>query len=68
MGLDLEPDAQTVFGLPDPAHLRTAVTRDHAGVFLPGDWLARSQKQTELGRLVNDVSEGDAAEAAVHRS
>ncbi len=33
MGLDLEPDPEAVFRLPDPGHLRAAVARDHGGGF-----------------------------------
>jgi hypothetical protein len=29
MRLDLEPDAEAVFRLPDPSHFRAAVARDH---------------------------------------
>ena len=69
LGLDLEPNAEAVFMLPNLGHLRTAVAGDHAGIFLRGTGgLGRSQKQTELGRLVNIVSEGDAAEAVDRRS
>ena len=38
MGLDLEPDAEPVFRLPDRGHFRAAIARDHRSSLNAAGW------------------------------